>query len=47
MAPITVLAALTMTIGLWPEPFVDFAFKAADELIDPERYIREVLGARP
>jgi len=47
MAPITVFAALTVTIGLWPEPFVDFAFRAADELINPERYLLAVLGARP
>lgn len=47
LAPIAVLAALTVTIGLWPEPFVDVAYTAANELFDPRSYLFAVLGARP
>jgi multicomponent Na+:H+ antiporter subunit D len=46
-APITALAALTITIGLAPEPFVQVAERAAAELMDPSAYIRAVLGRAP
>ena len=42
--PIAGLAALTMVIGLNPEPFVQFAERAADQLLDPSDYISTVLG---
>jgi multicomponent Na+:H+ antiporter subunit D len=47
LAPIAFLAAMTVTIGLWPEPFVNAAARAAGELFDPRPYLFAVLGARP
>ena len=44
MTPIAGLAALTLVIGLFPGPFVDFAEAAAADLLDPSRYIAAVLG---
>ncbi|HUF28849.1 MAG TPA: Na+/H+ antiporter subunit D [Gemmatimonadaceae bacterium] len=44
VAPIAALAALTLTIGLWTEPFLAFAERAAAELMDPSGYVRAVLG---
>jgi hypothetical protein len=38
---------MTVTIGLWPEPFVNAAARAAGELFDPRPYLFAVLGARP
>ena len=43
--PIAGLAALTMLIGLYPEPFVTFAERAAGQLLEPGDYISKVLGA--
>lgn len=45
LAPVIALAALTVTIGLFPEPFVVFAERAAAQLTDPAVYVRAVLGA--
>jgi multicomponent Na+:H+ antiporter subunit D len=47
MAPIASLAALTVAIGLFPEPFVGLAERAAAELLDPTPYLTAVLGVRP
>ncbi|MCU0910397.1 MAG: Na+/H+ antiporter subunit D [Rhodobacteraceae bacterium] len=47
IVPIAALAALTCVIGLFPEPFVAFAERAAGQLLDPEDYILTVLGGRP
>ncbi|MFA7664866.1 MAG: proton-conducting transporter membrane subunit [Burkholderiaceae bacterium] len=44
LAPILVLASLTLTIGLWPEPFVDFSVRAAGQMLDGEAYARAVLN---
>ncbi|MEO0386653.1 MAG: Na+/H+ antiporter subunit D [Pseudomonadota bacterium] len=44
LLPIAGLAALTCVIGLFPEPFVAFAERAAAQLIDPSAYIATVLG---
>ncbi len=38
MAPIVVLAALTVAIGLAPQPLFDLAGRAADALLDPGAY---------
>jgi len=35
---------LTCIIGLFPEPFVQFAERAAGQLLDPTAYITAVLG---
>jgi len=45
LVPIASLAALTCIIGLFPEPFVQFAERAADQLLDPSAYVAAVLGA--
>ncbi len=42
--PIASLAALTLVIGFFPEPFVTFAERAAGQLLDPTAYIEAVLG---
>nr|WP_111298664.1 Na+/H+ antiporter subunit D [Paracoccus saliphilus] len=47
MLPIVALAALTCIIGLFPEPFVQFAERAAQQLLDPTDYVTTVLGVRP
>lgn len=45
IAPIAALAALTVTIGLYAQPFLDLADRAAIELLDPTDYVTAVLGA--
>lgn len=44
LVPIAVLATLTCVIGLFPEPFVLFAERTADQLLNPQPYIDAVLG---
>ena len=44
LLPIAGLAALTLIIGFFPEPFVIFAETAAAQLLDPTLYISTVLG---
>jgi len=44
VAPVTALALMTLCIGLWPEPFVSLAMRAADSLMDPSDYVHAVLG---
>ncbi len=44
LGPVLGLAALTVTIGLAPEPFLAFAERAAVQLLDPTIYVRAVLG---
>jgi len=43
-APIVILVAITLTIGLNPEPFLQFADSAAAQLLNPNDYINAVLG---
>jgi multicomponent Na+:H+ antiporter subunit D len=45
VAPIVAMATLTCIIGLWPEPFVRFAERAAAQLLDPAAYVAAVLGS--
>ncbi|MFP4238711.1 Na+/H+ antiporter subunit D [Rhodosalinus sp.] len=45
LLPIAGLAALTVAIGLFPEPFVVFAERSAEQLLDPSSYVTAVLGA--
>ncbi|MBM3603430.1 MAG: Na+/H+ antiporter subunit D [Alphaproteobacteria bacterium] len=47
MLPIAALAALTCIIGVLPEPFVLFAERAAQQLLDPTEYVTTVLGVQP
>ncbi|MEM1428584.1 MAG: Na+/H+ antiporter subunit D [Pseudomonadota bacterium] len=44
IAPIAGLAVLTCIIGLAPEPFVQFAERSAEQLLDPTAYVTTVLG---
>ncbi len=46
MLPIIALAALTCIIGLFPEAFVQFAERAAMQLLDPTDYVTTVLGVQ-
>ena len=46
MLPIIGLATMTVLIGLFPEPFVQFAETAATQLLDPSDYVTTVLGAQ-
>ncbi|GMV43720.1 MAG: cation:proton antiporter [Myxococcales bacterium] len=47
LLPIGALAAITVLVGLWAQPFVELSGRAAAELMDPARYIAAVLGVRP
>jgi multicomponent Na+:H+ antiporter subunit D len=46
-APSIALAAITLGIGLWPEPLLAIAGRAAAGLAEPAPYVRAVLeGSR-
>lgn len=47
LVPIGALAAVTLTIGLWTQPFVDFSLRAAEQLLAREPYVQAVLATRP
>ena len=47
LVPIGALAAITLTIGVAAEPFVDFSIRAANQLLDPSAYMEAVLGSMP
>ncbi|MDU8944830.1 Na+/H+ antiporter subunit D [Ovoidimarina sediminis] len=47
LLPVAGLAAMTLVIGFFPEPFVAFAKEAAGQLLDPSAYLAAVLGAEP
>lgn len=42
--PIALLAVITIVIGLYAEPFVALAQRAAEQLMNPSEYIQAVLG---
>ena len=44
LTPIVALALMTVLIGLFPKPFLEFATTAADQLLEPAVYIETVLG---
>lgn len=44
LTPVIALAAVTMTIGIWTEPFVALAGDAAAQLLDPRAYVTAVMG---
>ena len=44
LIPIACLAAMTLIIGFFPQPFVTFAEGAAEQLLDPSAYMAAVLG---
>ncbi len=45
--PIAFLATLTIIIGFFPEPFVQFAERSAEQLLNPAAYVEAVLGEQP
>ncbi len=45
--PIVALAGLTIWIGLAGEPVYALAERAADQLLNPEEYVRVILGDQP
>ena len=45
LAPVVVMAAMTVLIGLSPEPLYQLARAAADELLEPGAYAYTVIGA--
>lgn len=44
MSPIVALATITLTIGLYAEPFVDFSMRAGAQLLTKTHYIDAVFG---
>jgi multicomponent Na+:H+ antiporter subunit D len=44
LTPIIALAAITLTIGLFVEPFVEFSMSAGEQLLDKHAYMDAVLG---
>ncbi len=42
--PVLVLTAITVAVGLYPEPLLELAQRAGDQLMDRAGYIRAVLG---
>lgn len=44
LTPVIILAVITITIGLFAEPFFNFSVKAADQLLNSGEYINTVLG---
>jgi len=47
LVPIVSLATMTIVIGFYPEPFVQFAETAANQLLNPSDYVNTVLGVQP
>lgn len=45
LLPVAALAAITLTIGLYTEPFVEYSIRAADQLLAPDAYMNAVLGS--
>ena len=45
LSPIVALAAITLTIGLFAKPFVDYSLRAGEQLLDKSAYIDAVFGA--
>jgi multicomponent Na+:H+ antiporter subunit D len=44
LGPVAALGLVTLTIGLWTEPFAAFALRAGEQLAGREAYITAVLG---
>jgi multicomponent Na+:H+ antiporter subunit D len=47
LMPVAGLGLVTLSIGLWAEPFAAFALAAGEQLASREAYIAAVLGERP
>ncbi|TKT82524.1 Na+/H+ antiporter subunit D [Aquamicrobium sp. LC103] len=46
LVPIVTLAAITLTIGLFAEPFADYSMRAGEQLLEKSAYTDAVLGPR-
>jgi multicomponent Na+:H+ antiporter subunit D len=46
LSPIVMITVLILIIGLYPVPFYDISIQAAEQLFNPESYVRAVLGPR-
>jgi multicomponent Na+:H+ antiporter subunit D len=47
LVPVLSLALVTVVLGLCMEPVIQFSMKAAAQLMDPQAYVRAVLGGQP
>jgi len=47
LAPVAVLALFSVVIGLFPQPFIELASRASDQLLNPTAYVAAVLGTAP
>ncbi|CAN0546052.1 unnamed protein product, partial [Laminaria digitata] len=42
IAPVVALVVLVTAIGLWPQPLLGYADRAARQLLDPAAYVEAV-----
>lgn len=47
LAPVILLAVITVVMGLFPAVFFDIAMRAGEQLMNPAEYIEAVLGQTP
>ena len=47
LLPVAALGTITLTIGLYAEPFIAFSVQAAGQLLDPSAYVQAVGGGLP
>ena len=47
LAPVLILALVTVLLGLFMEPVIRFSVSAAGQLMDPQVYVKAVMGGRP
>ena len=47
LAPVGLLAVLTLVLGLWAGPILELALRAGEQLMDPSDYVRMVLHRSP
>jgi len=47
LTPVAALGLVTLAIGLWTEPFANFAMAAGEQLANREAYITAVMGVLP
>ena len=47
LAPVLSLSLVTVLLGLFMEPVIQFSMAAAGQLMDPQIYISAVLGGQP
>jgi multicomponent Na+:H+ antiporter subunit D len=45
--PVTLMAAMTLVIGLYAEPFIQLSQATGEQLLAPATYIQAVLGGKP